>query len=259
MANLLSHTATNVYGETTAIAAMAKMQQLYAIPALINEFVPMFTGLANGFGSNSENMKEITVQSVSLEPQQYFYCPTSTLNEYIQSVSTAATACSNIANLLAQLSASINGLLKTVKVSHKKKRLFLSVPTAFALEANVTAIIGSNQQFQQALDTILVNGLKIRKYQTNVCAQNFLGSKFTFLTQVNATFAQLNPMLNSFAAAFVTDGKLTRKHRIGVKISKINYQIRATANASAHYIRVLGDYFEMFNQSLEYIQKSPNC
>lgn len=257
MGTVFSHTATNVYAETAAMYAnMTKIEQLYATPTLIKEFVPLFDALARDFSVNSDDLSKVPAKSMLLAPQQYIYCTTPVLKEYIQSIKDAGTGANAVSSQLTELIANVKDQLKSLKLSHKKKRIFLTVPAANAIDANIKAIIASSEQMQNALESIVTNGLPIRKYQTSLCAQNFLGAKFTFLSQLNASFNQLMPVLSNFAAAFLSDGKITKKNQFAVKISKINYQSRATANGAAHYIRILGDYFEMFTQSLQYMQKN---
>lgn len=261
MGIVFSDTSSNLFAETVVMSEnMTKIEQLYAIPTLIMYFVPMFDDMARDFNTNGLDLSKIAVRSMSLAPQDYIYCPTQILNDYIQSISNASKAATEVSNLLAELTDVVNGQLKKLQVSRMKKRIFLSISAAHTIEALNQAIVAGNQQLENALESIVVNGLPIRKYQTSVCAKNFLGLKFTFLNQVNAAFSQLIPVLNNFAAAFISDGKITKKNKFAVKISKINYQIRETTNGTSHYVRVLGDYCGLFSKSLTYIQQNqPYC
>lgn len=259
MAKAFSITATRLYAELNQIDSMSKIQRLYAIPNITNIFIPMFNTLSGLLNLNGVNFANIAVTNVTQQSAAYIYCPPKILSDYIQSMQTTSNGANQVAQYLYQLNGLIGNLLQNLQLSPAQKSIIFTTSIQSAMENNFKQIALGNDEIQNGFESIVTHGLPLMHYQTSKCSINFLGAKFTWLNQINAVFNQMNPIVNDFAAAFLKDGKRSAStNTCSVKISKINYQIKTTVSKLAHYIRILGDYFELYNRSVKYLQQKQN-
>lgn len=261
LAPVFSTTSTQLYAAIAGMKNMTKFQVLYNIPTIIQTFNPMLNDLSNGLNTNKVNIGNIPDKTIKYGPEAYLYLTPADINSYLSALQATSTAANNISQTLTNLANIVtNNILESIHYTREKKSIILQPSIVASIENLMNQIEAGNSAMESGFKSIITTGMSLLNFQTGECAQNFLGILMTWLNEVVADLNYLNPQLSSLAAGFLKDGKPDNATgTVTVKISKINYQIESALYEIAHFIRILGDYFELFTQSLQYMRKTQKC